>query len=108
MTQDTTFYTKYGGNGHIDLLEKYPSLVILWAGYAFSRDYSQARGHYYSVIDVRKTLRTGVPQPATCWICKSTDVPRLMNEMGIANFYKAKLTDLGSQVLNPIGCQDLS
>ncbi len=87
MTKDTTFFSKYAGNGHIDLLEKYPNMVILWAGYAFSRDYNQARGHYYSVQDVRKTLRTGVPQPATCWTCKSTDVPRLMSEMGIANFY---------------------
>lgn len=106
LTKDTTFFSKYAGNGHIDLLEKYPSMVILWAGYAFSRDYNQARGHYYSVQDVRKSLRTGVPQPATCWTCKSTDVPRLMSEMGVANFYKAKLTDLGDKVLNPIGCQD--
>lgn len=106
MTKDTTFFSKYAGNGHIDLLEKYPNLVILWAGNPFSRDYNQARGHYYSVEDVRNTLRTGVPQPATCWTCKSTDVPRLMNQMGVANFYKAKLTDLGDQVLNPIGCQD--
>lgn len=29
-----------------------------------------------------------------------------MSEMGVANFYKAKLTDLGREVLNPIGCQD--
>ncbi len=106
LTKDTSFFSKYAGNGHIDLLEKYPNMVILWAGYAFSRDYSQARGHYYSVEDVRKSLRTGVPQPATCWTCKSTDVPRLMNEMGVANFYRSKLTDLGSEVLNPIGCQD--
>ena len=33
------------------------------------------------------------PQPATCWTCKSTDVPRKMNEMGAANFYKAKWKD---------------
>jgi len=106
MTKDTTFYSKYAGSGEIDLLEKYPNLVILWAGMPFSRDYKQARGHYYSVEDVRTTLRTGVPQPATCWTCKSTDVPRLMNQMGVANFYKAKLTDLGAEAVNPIGCQD--
>lgn len=29
-----------------------------------------------------------------------------MNELGVANFYKAKLTDLGDKVVNPIGCQD--
>jgi nitrite reductase (cytochrome c-552) len=105
-TQDTTFRSKYGGGAMVDMLAKYPNLVILWAGYAFSRDYNQGRGHYYAVQDVRNTLRTDVPQPATCWTCKSTDVPRLMNEMGIANFYKAGWSELGSEVVNHIGCQD--
>lgn len=105
-TSDTSFASKHLGSATIDLLEKYPNLVILWAGNAFSRDYLQARGHYYSVNAVRKTLRTGVPQPATCWTCKSTDAPRLMSEMGAANFYKQPLAALGSEVVNAIGCQD--
>ncbi len=29
-----------------------------------------------------------------------------MNEMGAENFYKAKWADLGSEIVNPIGCQD--
>ncbi len=105
-TGDTNFRSKYGGSAMIDMLEKDPNLVILWAGYAFSRDYNQGRGHYYAIDDIRNTLRTDVPQPATCWTCKSTDVPRLMNEMGVANFYKAGWSDLGSEVVNHIGCQD--
>lgn len=105
-TSDTTFRSKYLGSALIDMLGREPDMVILWAGYAFSRDFNQARGHYYAVEDVRKTLRTDVPQPATCWTCKSTDVPRLMNEMGVANFYKQKWADLGSEVVNHIGCQD--
>jgi len=105
-TLDTTFASKYGGSAMIDMLKKDPNLVILWAGYAFSRDYSQGRGHYYAIKDIRNTLRTGVPQPATCWTCKSTDVPRLMNEMGVEKFYKQKWADLGHEVVNAIGCQD--
>lgn len=105
-TSDTNFRSKYGGSATIDMLEKDPNLVILWAGYAFSRDYNQGRGHYYAINDIRNTLRTDVPQPATCWTCKSTDVPRLMNEMGVANFYKAGWSELGSEVVNHIGCQD--
>ncbi len=105
-TSDTVFRSKYNGSATVDMLEQYPSLVVLWAGYAFSRDFNQARGHYYAVKDVRFTLRTGVPQPATCWTCKSTDVPRVMNEKGVAEFYKGKWADLGSEIVNPIGCQD--
>lgn len=109
-TLNTDYASKHGGSKMIDYLEKYPELVVMWAGYAFSKDYNQGRGHGYAIEDIRVTLRTGdnevSPQPATCWTCKSTDVPRKMNEMGATNFYKAKWKDLGSEIVNPIGCQD--
>lgn len=105
-TLDTNFASPHGGGKKIDMLERYPGLVVLWAGYAFSRDYNQGRGHYYAIKDIRNTLRTGVPQPATCYTCKSTDVPRLIAKMGAAEFYKKPFNELGSEVVNPIGCQD--
>ncbi|MBW6478757.1 MAG: ammonia-forming cytochrome c nitrite reductase [Bacteroidales bacterium] len=105
-TADTTFRSKYAGSAMIDYLEQYPELVVMWAGYPFSRDYNQGRGHYYAITDVRNTLRTTGPMPATCWTCKSTDVPRLMNEMGVAEYYAGTLMDLGHEVQNHIGCQD--
>ena len=36
-TADTVFASKHGGAANIDYLERYPNLVVLWAGYAFSR-----------------------------------------------------------------------
>jgi nitrite reductase (cytochrome c-552) len=105
-TRDTTFRSKYGGSATIDMLEKYPNLVILWAGYAFAKGYNQGRGHVWAIEDVRNTLRTGQPQPATCWTCKSTDVPRMMNEIGVAEFYKQGWAEMGPEIVNPIGCQD--
>ncbi len=105
-TLDTSFRSKYGGSATRDALNEQPEMVVLWAGYAFSREYKQSRGHYYAINDIRETLRTDVPQPGTCWTCKSTDVPRLMNTMGAENFYKAKWTELGPEVVNNIGCQD--
>ena len=105
-TLETDFESKYYGSAMIDYLEKYPELVVMWAGYAFSRDYNQGRGHYYSVTDVHNTLRTDVPQPATCWTCKSTDVPRMMNEIGVSEFYAQTWAEMGPNIQNPIGCQD--
>ncbi len=105
-TADTSFSSKHGGSAKIDYLEHYPNLVILWAGYAFSRDYNQGRGHYHAVDDVRKTLRTAIPQPATCWSCKSTDVPRVMNQKGVGAFYKDTWLNMGPEIVNNIGCQD--
>ncbi len=112
-TADMDFRSKHQGNMEDDVLEDRPDMVVLWAGYAFSKDYKAPRGHMHALEDSRNTLRTGCPvnegdgpQPATCWSCKSPDVPRMMNEMGIENFYKAKWGDLGAEIVNPIGCAD--
>jgi len=105
-TADTSFKSKYFGSTRYDYLEQYPELIVMWAGFSFARDYNQGRGHYYSVSDVHQTLRTVQPQPATCWTCKSTDVPRLMNQFGVAGFYKSSWAEMGPEVVNHIGCQD--
>jgi nitrite reductase (cytochrome c-552) len=112
-TADTTFQSKHGGSATVDMLEHDPELVILWAGYGFSRDYKQGRGHVYAVEDVHKTLRTGAPkheedgpQNSNCWTCKSPDVPRVMNEEGVDNFYGKKWASTIHEVVNPIGCAD--
>ncbi|MDO5615460.1 MAG: ammonia-forming cytochrome c nitrite reductase [Cruoricaptor ignavus] len=113
QTSDTTFRSKHMSSNAEDLLAQRPEMVVLWAGYAFSKDYTSPRGHYYAIEDVTRTLRTGAPdadhpdtQPGTCWTCKSPDVPRLMNEVGIDNFYKAGWSKWGSEVVNSIGCAD--
>ena len=113
QTSDTLFRSKYNGSAMIDMLEVDPRLVVLWAGYGFSKDYNQGRGHYYAVKDLQNTLRTGAPKtpddgpmPSTCMTCKSPDVPRLMNERGVTQFYTGKWAGLGAEVVNPIGCAD--
>ncbi|HBL75007.1 MAG: ammonia-forming cytochrome c nitrite reductase subunit c552 [Bacteroidetes bacterium GWF2_42_66] len=113
QTSDTTFGSKYNGSRIIDMLEVDPRLVVLWAGYSFSKEYNQSRGHAHAVEDIITILRTGAPTdantgpaPSTCWTCKSPDVPRLMHERGVAAFYTGKWASLGSEVVNPIGCAD--
>ena len=84
-TADTTFRSRYMSSQDDDLLALRPEMVVLWAGYAFSKEYNAPRGHMHAIEDVTKILRTGAPtdsthspQPGTCWTCKSPDVPRLM------------------------------
>ncbi len=126
MTEDTTFVSKYNSSQEVDVLEQRPEMVVLWAGYAFSRHYNTPRGHKHALEDMRKILRTGNPgisigadsiaadmQPATCWTCKGPDVPRMMRELSEtksvfdpANFYAKKWSELGAEEVNPIGCSD--
>ena len=122
MTADTSFNNSmFNGSRAVDVLEQRPEMVVLWAGYAFSRNYNTPRGHKNCIDDLREILRTGNPgidgdgdmQPATCWTCKGPDVPRMMRELSVnnsvfdpANYYKLKWSDLGNEIVNSIGCSD--
>lgn len=114
MTADTTFKSEFNSSEAVDVLEQRPNMVILWAGYAFSWDYTTPRGHMHAIEDMTRTLRTGAPdklddgsnQPGTCWTCKSPDVPRIMQEKGVGEYYKANWAKWGNEIVNPIGCAD--
>jgi nitrite reductase (cytochrome c-552) len=116
-TKETDFTSKFLGNNIEDGLEVRPNMVVIWAGYAFSRDYFAPRGHWYTLHDMRKSLRTGSPgvpgpdgkpmpdmQFGNCWTCKSPDVPRMMQQMGVGAYYSSKWSELGHEVVNPLGC----
>lgn len=113
-TAETDFSSEFNGSSVVDVLEQRPEMVVLWAGYAFSREYGTPRGHMHAIEDMVKTLRVGAPgvdgqkdlQPATCWTCKSPDVPRLMETMGVEEYYSGSWSSLGAEVVNPIGCSD--
>lgn len=111
--------TKYGGATKRDYLAEGPAMVLLFAGSTFDEQYTQARGHTHTIDDVTGTLRTKVEdpkshewipnpeKPATCWTCKSPDVPRMMKKLGCPEkFYASKFVDMKSEITHPIGCYD--
>lgn len=86
-TKDDTVSTPYGGSVPYSKLERYPVLTRLWAGYAFSIDFNEERGHYYALIDQKQTKRQQfVKQPGACANCHSAEAPKLIKEMGWENF----------------------
>ncbi|HEY5672380.1 MAG TPA: ammonia-forming cytochrome c nitrite reductase [Malonomonas sp.] len=96
-----------------DVLKGDPALVVMWAGYGFSKDYNAPRGHFYMLEDNLNTLRTGAPvdektgpMPTACWTCKSPDVPRLINETSELEFFTGKWSKYGGDIVNPVGCAD--
>lgn len=103
---DSTTRTKYGGAEPRDYLAETPANVILFAGYSFAKEYRQARGHLHAIEDVTATKRVNNKTPATCWTCKSPDVPRLMHEWGPKKFYAQSFDALKPEIKHPIGCLD--
>lgn len=76
-TADTT-RTEYGGNHALppSKLEQDPWLKRLFAGYAFSIDYREARGHAFMLNDQEVTKRvTDVQQAGACLHCHASIAP---------------------------------
>ncbi len=104
QTANNNTPTTYGGSAQNSYLLEDPRLVILFAGYSFSQDYNQPRGHENTLIDVRATKRLTAATHATCYSCKSSDNPGLWARMGM-EAYDAKLfSDMTPDIKNPIGC----
>ncbi len=73
--------TRYGGSEGIQKLDTDPLWRRIWAGYPFSVDFREDRGHAYMLIDQRDTERVKqFKQPGACLNCHASVVPA---------FYKA-------------------
>jgi len=69
-------------------LEKDPRLIEMWAGYAFSKDYREKRGHAYMLTDQTFTERQKVvKQPGTCLHCHASMVVAY-NQLGKGDIFK--------------------
>jgi nitrite reductase (cytochrome c-552) len=96
--------TAYGGSAQKSYLLEDPRLVILFAGYPFSLDYNQPRGHQNALIDIRATKRVTATTHATCYSCKSSDNPGLWAQMGMETYDSKLFSDMTPNINNPIGC----
>lgn len=106
MTKEEKSVTKFGGSQTKDYLAMKPELVIIFAGMPFSKDFKTPRGHYHAVDDVKQTGRINEKSPGTCWTCKSSDVPKVMNRDGVDKYYAEKFKHYEGEIKNSIGCAD--
>jgi nitrite reductase (cytochrome c-552) len=85
--------TRYGGSEAFSRLDQDPRLITMWAGYAFSVDFAEERGHAYMLSDQRETRRVlDFKQPGACLHCHaSVGVP--YRKIGLELGAPGKLTD---------------
>ena len=103
-TETNNIDTTYAGSSAFSWLERDPRQVILFAGYGFSKDYNDDRGHANALEDVRATKRVNEKTPGTCYSCKSSNNPELWDELGMAQFDKMLFSEIGQSIDEPIGC----
>lgn len=104
QTETNNTRTVYGGSLPFDKLEEYPYMRTLFAGYSFSKEYNEERGHMNSLTDVNEIDRITETSPGTCYSCKSSSNPRLWAEMGMREFDRTLFSELGERIDTPIGC----
>jgi nitrite reductase (cytochrome c-552) len=120
--------TKYGGSEALprspdeadprsvvsqEKIEQDPRLKTMWAGYAFSVDFREERGHAYMLDDQTFTKRQAVvKQPGSCMQCHgSTTVAyrKLGDGDLMAGFHKMNAmpyTEARKLVAHPVACLD--
>lgn len=107
MTEDDTVPTAFGGSQKYDKLAVYPAMKRLWNGYAFAVDFSEDRGHFYSLIDQKETKRQEVvQQPGACANCHSGDTPNLIRSMGWEAFNKGPYSAITDSLHTAVTCND--
>lgn len=94
-------------------LEEDPRLKTMWAGYAFSTDYRERRGHAYMLIDQRSTERVlNFKQPGTCLNCHASMVKAYREQGGgdaLKGFEKINqmtYADATKIAQHPVACID--
>lgn len=94
-------------------LDEDPRLKVMWAGYAFSKDFREERGHAYMLLDQMFTQRQEVvKQPGTCLNCHASlytlykklgdgDITKGFEEMN-----KIPYKEIVHSVKHPVSCID--
>ncbi len=104
--------TTYAGSSQFSWLERDPRQVILFAGYPFSKDYNDDRGHANALDDVRATKRLNLNDedpkhtPATCYSCKSSANPGLWAELGMEAYDAMSFNEMTPNINESIGCSN--
>ncbi|MDF2788555.1 MAG: nitrite reductase [Neobacillus sp.] len=104
--------TTYGGSVKRSKYDpdKEPLLPVLFNGYGFATEYNEERGHVYALEDIRDVKRITDKSVGSCYTCKSTAVPQMIEEMGDdywgANFNQEIWPKGEAMGHSPIGCSD--
>ncbi len=95
-------------------LEEDPRLKTMWAGYSFSKDYRERRGHAYMLTDQTFTERQQANPPNMCINCHAS-VVTLYNKLGNGDLMKGfdelakshmSYMDVRKMVKHPVACID--
>ena len=95
--------TGFGGSEKYQKSTKEPEILINFKGMAFSKDYTEDRGHPYAMDDLKETKRVGPTTPGSCMTCKTANLRDIYKDMGW-NYAKTPLAELLPRIKHSIVC----
>ncbi|MBL9147211.1 MAG: ammonia-forming cytochrome c nitrite reductase subunit c552 [Phycisphaerae bacterium] len=115
--------TRYGGSEALSKVSGDTPWTTLWAGYPFSVDYREERGHAYMLDDQRETERVKqFKQPGACLHCHASVIPAYVKagvaagvpasdraaaiEKGFEAVCAMPYADATKLVAHPVSCMD--
>jgi nitrite reductase (cytochrome c-552) len=95
--------TGFGGSVKVQKSDREPEILMNFKGMPFSLDYSEDRGHLYSIMDLTSSKRVNKGTVGACMTCKTADLPGIYADLGW-DYARTPLSDLLVRVKHPIAC----
>jgi len=95
--------TGFGGSEKVQKSLKEPEILMNFKGMPFSTDYSEDRGHPYSVQDLKESKRVTPASVGACMTCKTAHMTDIYSKKGWA-YASLPLAELFIEVKHPITC----
>ena len=95
--------TGFGGSIKEQKSIKEPEILVNFKGMAFSKDYTEDRGHPYSMDDLKETKRVTPATVGSCMTCKTANLRNIYKDMGWG-YAKKPLAELMPLIQHPIVC----
>jgi nitrite reductase (cytochrome c-552) len=95
--------TGFGGSVKYQHSTKQPEILMNFKGMAFSKDYTEDRGHPYAVEDLKETKRISPQSPGACMTCKTANLIDIYKDMGW-KYAKTPLSEIFPRMKHAITC----
>lgn len=82
-----------------------PYLTAIYAGFGFAKEYNEPRAHVYTIEDILAIDPARKKAGASCFTCKSTQVPEMMQKYG-EQYYLMSFDEIKEEFSEAIGCLD--
>ncbi len=96
--------TDFGGSVKFQHSLRQPEMLTNFKGNTFSKDYTEDRGHPYSLTDLKESQRVTPETPGACMTCKTANISGIFKAEGWAYAKKPLIGLLAGDKKHAVNC----